>query len=397
MKKKLYRALAVWLAVSLVLPAPGWAQSPAQTFSNDELDDLLAPIALYPDPLLAQLLPAATFIDQVDAAARWLRAGNDPNRKAMPSDWDLSVQSLAHYPDLVSKMADQRDWATALGQAYVQQQPEVLASIQRLRRLAEKMGNLTTTPQQTVVVEKEVITVVPAQPTVIYVPQYNPQVVYVQAAPPPGPSTGEVVAAAVISFGIGMAIGAWLNNDCDYYHGHVYYHGWVGGGWVGVCGPHVAYHGSVWIRPGWSPGYTNITVNRTVINRNVNYNNINHYNNVRVNNATSVNRFSQNTYNSTRTSQTNRVAARNVNNSNGQLNSYRGRTTTTRQTASGTRTTAQPRARSATSTAGRSGSAFSGYQSGGSTRAESARGRASRASGGGRATRTQTQRTRGKR
>jgi hypothetical protein len=418
MNRLLHQWLAVWLAAALILPAPGWIQAQdQQAFSPDELDDLLAPIALYPDPLLAQMLPAATFVDQIDAAARWLRAGNDPDRRTMPSDWDLSVQSLAHYPDIIYKMSAEQDWTIALGQAYVQQQADVMVSIQRLRVLADKMGNLKTTPQQTVVVEKEVIKIVPAEPTVIYVPQYNPQVVYVQAPPPPGPSTGTIVATALISFGVGLAIGAWLNNDCDWYHHHVYYHGWVGGGWIGYCGPHVHYHGSVWIRPGWKPGYTHITVNRTVVHRPVHYNNIAHYNvnrttNVNVNRTTNVNvnrttnvhtnRFTGTPPSATRNAQTNRTTqpahrstAQPATRSTTQpahRSTAQPATRSTTQPAH--RSTAQPATRSATppakqtsetvksrETTNRSGSSATGQKSSGEAKAGSKSKKASQSSG----------------
>ena len=158
-----------------------------------------------PDPLLAQVFPASTFVDQVEQAARWLRGNNNQVTGVDNQSWDVSVRSVAHYPQVVYMMSDKLDWTTALGQAYVNQSTEVLTSVQRLRARAKSAGYLISTPQQTVIVEKEVIKVVPAQPQVIYVPTYNPQVVYVQPASS-GPSTGTVVAAAAISFGVGLAI-----------------------------------------------------------------------------------------------------------------------------------------------------------------------------------------------
>ena len=187
--------------------------------SAEQMDNLLAPIALYPDPLLAQVFPASTFVDQVDAAARWLRGNNSNTSQIDQQPWDVSVKSVGHYPQVVFMMSDKLDWTTALGQAYVNRSTDVLTSVQRLRGRAKAAGYLVTTPQQTVIVEKEVIKVVPAQPQVIYVPTYNPQVVYVQ---PSGPSTGTVVAATAIAFGAGLAIGAWLNNDCNW-HSHTVY------------------------------------------------------------------------------------------------------------------------------------------------------------------------------
>ena len=240
-------------------------------FSADQMDNLLAPIALYPDPLLAQVLPASTFVDQVDQAARWLRGHNNNSAGVDNQSWDVSVKSIAHYPQVVYMMSDKLDWTTALGQAYVSQSTDVLISVQRLRARAKAAGNLNTTPQQTVIVEKEVIKIVPAQPQVIYVPTYNPQVVYVQS----GPSTGTVVAATAIAFGAGLAIGAWLNNDCNWYSHTVFYHGWHGVGWISTSSRYVHVN-SVYV----NSSYAVVRVNSAVVVRNVNYNNVNTYNSV---------------------------------------------------------------------------------------------------------------------
>src|ERR1044071_1835659 len=190
------------------IDVPG-AMVPEGGLSAEQMDNLLAPIALYPDPLLAQVFPASTFVDQIDQAARWLRSNNNNPAKIDSQPWDVSVKSVVHYPQVVYMMSDKLDWTTALGQAYVNQSTDVLTSVQRLRARAKSAGHLASTPQQVVIVEGEVIKIVPAQPQVIYVPTYNPQVVYVQS----GPSTGTVAATAAISFGVGLAIGAWLNND----------------------------------------------------------------------------------------------------------------------------------------------------------------------------------------
>src|SRR6185369_3069894 len=253
-------------------PPPATAAAEGAGLSAEQMDNLLAPIALYPDPLLAQVFPASTFVDQVEQAARWLRSNKDNPAKIDSQTWDVSVKSVGHYPQVIYMMSDKLDWTTALGQAYVNQSTDVLTSVQRLRARAKAAGYLNTTPQQTVIVEKEVIKVVPAQPQVIYVPTYNPQVVYVQ---PSAPSTGTVVAAAAISFGVGLAIGAWLNNDCNWYSHTVYYHGWHGSGWV-TTSSHYVHVNSVYV----NHRYSTVHVNTAVVNRNVNYNNVNHYNNV---------------------------------------------------------------------------------------------------------------------
>ena len=170
-------------------------------FSAEELDDLMAPIALYPDPLLAQILPAATFVDQVMQAAAWLKRNN--NAALITSQpWDSSVMAVAQFPDVLFRMADYPDWTTSLGQAYVAQQSDVSASIQRLRQEARTRGALITTPQQIVAVQEGFVTILPAQPNVIYVPVYSPAAVW-------GPSTGAVVASNLVSFGTGLALGSW--------------------------------------------------------------------------------------------------------------------------------------------------------------------------------------------
>jgi Protein of unknown function (DUF3300) len=365
------------------------AAIPQGALSAEQMDNLLAPIALYPDPLLAQVFPASTFVDQIDQAARYLRGNNNNVAGVDNQSWDVSVRSVAHYPQVVYMMSEKLDWTTALGQAYVNQSTDVLMSVQRLRGRAKKAGYLVTTPQQIVIVEKEVIKVVPAQPQVIYVPTYNPQVVYVQ--PSSGPSTGTVVAAAAISFGVGLAIGAWLNNDCNWHTHTVYYHGWHGSGWISTSVHHVHVN-SVYV----NRSYANVNVNRTVVNRNVNYNNVNHYNNVNRNvnynnvnvnnvnrnnvNVNNVNRNNVNTNNINRNNvntnnvSRNNVASKNINTNDARVNSMRGHTN---NAAAGTanRTATRP-----AQPAQQRSSAFGGFGSSGQTRAAGQRGQASRAS-----------------
>jgi len=231
-----------------------------QKYSDEELDEMLAPIALYPDPLLAQMIPAATFFDQLEEAQRTLNGKSDDNLIA-DQNWEVSVKSVAHYPQVLRLMVENQDRTIAIGQAYVSQPQDVSKSIQRLRTQAKDAGNLVTNKQQQVVTEGEAIKIVPAEPQVIYVPQYDPEVVYVDN----GPSTGAVVAATAISFGVGLAIGAWLNNDYDYYGRGIYYHGWNGGGWIGANRTFVNVNRNVYI----NNSYRNINVNRNIVNRNI--------------------------------------------------------------------------------------------------------------------------------
>ena len=249
------------------------APTQAIKFTPQELDEIMAPIALYPDPLLAQMLPAATFVDQLTEAQRTLNGRGDDSLIAN-QDWDVSVKSVAHYPPVLTTMTDDLDWTTTLGQAFISQPEDINRSIQRLRLQASDAGNLVTTPQQEVVEKDNIITIEPAQPQVIYVPEYNSETVYVEQAPyyeEPGVSTGDAIAIGAIAFTTGLLIGAWLNRDYDYYGYYgppgPYYHGWHGGGWIGVNRGYVDVdvNRNVYI----NDSYRNMNVNRNVYNRNV--------------------------------------------------------------------------------------------------------------------------------
>jgi hypothetical protein len=285
MKRVLNKLTAIWLMVSLAMlmacakktepaanaSAPSGKQAAVANFAAQELDEILAPIALYPDPLLAQVIPAATFVDQIAAASKVLNGRVDPNLIDQ-QDWDVSVKAVAHYPEVLDKMNQNQDWTIALGQAYVNQPKEVMKSIQHLRTEARTAGTLATTPQQQVITQGESIAIVPAEPQVIYVPQYDPEVVYEpQEVSQPvsqdsGVSTGAAVASTVIAFGAGLAIGAWLNRDCGWEDEGIYYHGWSGGGWVGASSSYVDVNRSVYV----NNSYRNVNVNRTVVSRDIN-------------------------------------------------------------------------------------------------------------------------------
>jgi hypothetical protein len=319
---------------------------PDQQFSDAELDELFSPIALYPDPLLAQVVPASTFVDQLEDAQRVLNGKSDDNLISSQS-WDVTVKSVAHYPQVLQMMVEKHDWTTAIGQAYVNQSTDVGRSIQRLRAEAQAAGSLVSTPQQQVISEGEVIKIVPAQPQVIYVPQYDPEVVYVEHNS--GPSTGTVIAATAIAFGAGMALGAWLNNDWDWHGRGIYYHGWVGGGWIGANRTFVNVNRNIYV----NNRYRSINVNRTIVNRNigsyrtnlnrtanvrrnninVNRNNINvnnvNRNNINTNNINrnNVNRNNINTNNINRNQVNRNEALKNRSDNSGRLDAYRGRDT----------------------------------------------------------------------
>jgi hypothetical protein len=185
-----------------------------QSQTASQLDQLLGPIALYPDPLIAQILPASTVPTQVVLADRYVSGGGDPNQIDQ-QPWDPSVQALARYPSVLKWMDDNLNWTTELGQTFLNQQPDVMSSIQRLRASANNLGNLQSTPQQQVVNDGGNIEIVPADPQVIYVPVYQPDVVYYQ--------TG--YGSPFITFGIGFAIGGWLDCDFDWGHRNIIYWG----------------------------------------------------------------------------------------------------------------------------------------------------------------------------
>ncbi len=206
------RPMAMPPVQALELP-PAPPPAPMATLrSRAELDTMLAPIALYPDPLLAQLLPAATLPEQVVLANRYLRMGGDPNQIDF-QPWDNSLKAMARYPATLRWLDDNLAWTTDLGQAFLNQPAEVMDSVQRLRAQARALGNLISTPQQTILVNDGLIEIVPAAPQVIYVPVYEPEVVYVRPPPAPG--------RFYVSFGAGLVVGAWLNHDCDWQHHEV--------------------------------------------------------------------------------------------------------------------------------------------------------------------------------
>ena len=189
------------------MPSPVAEENAPPNLAPEGLKQLLSPIALYPDVLVALMLPAATVPSDLVLAARYLSSNGDPAQIANQS-WDDSVKSLAHYPDIVKWMDQNLEWTTQLGDAFLNQPADVMNTIQQLRAEAVAAGNLADTPQQRIVKEESCIRIVPAEPEVIYVPQYDPEVVYVQPyAPYLGPA---------LTFGIGFAVGSWLNYDCDW-------------------------------------------------------------------------------------------------------------------------------------------------------------------------------------
>ena len=240
MKQKFFYWTA-WLLV-LLLAAPPWViaqgtqgTEESKTFKQQELDQMLAPVALYPDDLLTQILIASTYPLEIVQASRWTKQNKNLKGDALTEalekrDWDPSVKSLVNFPDVLDRMNENLEWTQKVGDAFLAQQKEVMETIQNLRRKAEEAGNLKTTEQQKVVVEQETIVIQSANPEVVYVPSYNPAVVYGTwwwpAFPPPLPffpffPYATPYAYGAMAFGAGIAMGAaW-----GYAWGHANWHG----------------------------------------------------------------------------------------------------------------------------------------------------------------------------
>jgi len=328
------QALAVFLSLSLTFstlgldgckkeqpqsqPGQQAQAAPAATYATptpDQLYQLVAPIALFPDNLVAQVLAGSTFPDQITAAQQWLQQNSSLKGQQLmeavnQQPWDNSVKGLTQFPDVLGQMASNLSWTSALGDAYFNTPQNVMNAVQVMRQRAYQAGNLKTTPQQNVSVQNQApgtapppeeassgapqttivqpppqtIIIQPAQPDVVYVPTYNPTVVYGAPVPAyPGYSTGALVATGLISFGVGMAIGASMNNGCC---------GWGYNSWG--CGWHnssVTYNRNVYVSNSntfvnRNNYYNRNNINTANINRN-NINNVNRNNNYRANNFNS--------------------------------------------------------------------------------------------------------------
>ena len=210
------------------LPDAPSAQTQSVNLPPEQLDSLVAPIALYPDPMLSQVLIASTYPLEVIQLQQWLAQNKGLSEKALADavkkqDWDPTIQGLAALPDVVKLLADNIKWTTDLGNAFLAQQGDVMAAVQRMRKKAQDSGNLKSSEQQKVEVKtvesKQVIVIEQANPEVVYVPSYNPTVVYgapVYAYPPIAyPPVGYYAAGMAISFGVGVAMGAmWGGGWC---------------------------------------------------------------------------------------------------------------------------------------------------------------------------------------
>jgi len=209
-------------------PSPAAAEAPTP-LPADQLDSLVAPIALYPDPLLAQVLAASTYPLEIVQLQQWLMKHKNLKEKEMADaikkeNWDPSIQGMAALPDVVKQLAENIKWTSELGNAFLAQQSDVMEAVQRMRTKAKDAGKLKSTEQmkvETKVVEsKSVVVIEQANPQVIYVPSYDPVVVWgappVYAYPPVAYPVGYAAAGMALSFGVGVAMGAMWSGGWGY-------------------------------------------------------------------------------------------------------------------------------------------------------------------------------------
>jgi len=221
MMRQIIKQTHLWFMIVLLAMPPGtWAQQAGQppAIKQEELDQLLAPIALYPDSLVAQILMASTYPLEIVQADRFAKQNKnlkgDALTKALEQQtWDPSVKSLVNFPQVLTMMSEKLDLTQKLGDAFLAQQKAVMDTIQSLRAKAQAAGNLKTTKEQTVIVEQKIIKIEAASPQVVYVPVYNPTVVYGVWAYPAYPPyyyypPGYVATTAAVSFATGVAVGA---------------------------------------------------------------------------------------------------------------------------------------------------------------------------------------------
>ena len=374
------RTIPILIIAALAIAAPGSAPA-RQGPTPDEVDSLLAPIALYPDQLLAQMLLCAGDPPGVTALNAFLKArptlkGSELQDAAAKDNFEPSFIALALFPQIVSMMAGDLQWTTRLGEIFATNRAAVFDSIQRLRAQAQKAGSLKSTSQQTVESQttssgQNVIVIEPANPQVVYVPQYNPQTVYV-AQPTTVTNTvvvkednsAEVAAAGLIGFTAGIAIGAAVNNS--YYYGP---YGWHGGAYMYNDAWDDYYDHREDAREDWMDHREDIAEERG-------------------DRARTQQEQRTERRETTAEQRTDRRETQTGQRTDRQQNRQENRPSSTYESRGYSESTGQSKQR--TTTADRSGTrsdAFSGYSSGKSTRAASSRGQSSRGSsrgGGGR-------------
>jgi len=265
--KLFQQSMALFLSWSLILVGvrdgfayqadPSVSQTPPQAAqqSSEQLQELVAPIALYPDALIAQILAAATYPDQVVEAEKWMAQnknlqGDQLAQEVDKQPWDPSVKALTQFPAVLANMNQNLAWTSELGDAHLNQQQELSQAIQTMRQRAKQAGNLQTTPQEKVKAKGQTIVIEPAAPDVVYVPEYDPWLVY--GAPLgifPGwyPYPGLFLDGPGIAFGLGFGVGLFAGFGW----------GWHGWGYDWHHGGRVEYNHN-----------TYISHSRTIVNRN---------------------------------------------------------------------------------------------------------------------------------
>jgi hypothetical protein len=216
--------------------------------SPEQIQALVAPIALYPDALVAQVLSGATYPDQIALAQNWLQEHKDLTGKKLMKEvnkqnWDPSVKALTQFPSVLDNMAKNLAWTSELGEVYHYQQKDVMDAVQALRAKAKAAGHLDSNQQIKVVQESPTTIVIqPANPQIVYVPEYNPTVIFGTNYVVPNYTASQVATASIISFGAGIAIGAMMSGGCCSWGWSSWSVGWHGGGVVAFGGS--PYYGS---------------------------------------------------------------------------------------------------------------------------------------------------------
>jgi len=368
-------AVTLILALTLADPRAGFVSAGAAPTAA-ELDKLLAPVALYPDQLLAEMLLCAANPGRVATLNEWLRSqgtlkGSELQAAATAAGFTDSFVALVLFPDVVDYMAGQIDWTKRLGEAFAADRSAVFGSVQRLRAKAKAAGTLKTTPQQQVQTKttsggEQVIVIEPSNPQVVYVPQYNPQVVYTQPTSTTvvvqeSSSSSDAALAGVIGFTAGVAIGAAFDNN--YYYGPA---GWHGGAYMYNDAWDDYYDAREDARDDWQDHREDLNENRTD----------------RAKNA------QEQRTDRTESRQENRPDTRTTTQRSTQAQPAAAQTQRTQRTGSAEARGYGDGSKAATASTQRSGGgadAFSGYSSGASQRSASSRGQKSRSSsrGGG--------------
>jgi uncharacterized membrane protein YgcG len=243
--KRSYIGALIWLIVFCLAAPPlvfSQEQQTEKKFKQEELDQILAPIALYPDDLLTQMLMASTYPLEIALAARWVSAkenkalkGDQLTAALEKQNWDPSVKSLVNCPEVLTMMNEKLDWTIKLGDAFLASEKDVMDTIQKLRAKAKEAGNLKSDEKQKVVVQETVIVIEPTNPTYVYVPTYDPAIVF----------------------------GVWWYPAYPPYYYYPYY-GYAGGFWVGAA------WGYAWGHADWHGGDVNIDIDRNVhVNPNI--------------------------------------------------------------------------------------------------------------------------------